>query len=467
MSCIIFNNKNMNFEIIDYMCDPYFIDTDTDTDTDTEIMDMNLSESLSERDEEYSSFIHSLSEDDLLDMDYEINISIFDYFSDIKVISNPRFIEFLTESLTHDMIEACSYFLDLDKFDTHFDEIYTFVQERINNYVDTIMELPRSYKNTLIINENQDKKLLMEKIKRIRSCFQPEQRTTEWYEYRHNLLTASNIDKLLGSDAKINSLIYEKCKPLVIFNSNSVNVNSPMHWGNKYEPVSIMIYEYMYNTAIEDFGCLQHPTIHCLGASPDGINTDINNPRFGRMIEVKNIFNRDITGVPLEAYWMQMQIQMEVCDLNECDFIETRIKEFDNEEDFYSHHNTSFKGVILYFVSKTEIGSKPYYHYMPISFKYYPEMITSWIDDMKLKLSDDFSLYETLYWYVDEISIVLIPRNKAWFNEIVPNILSTWDLIKYERIHGYEHRQPKRNKKEDARKLYQKELEVIKLDGIV
>lgn len=438
----------MNLGNIDYMCEPYFIETDMEYDNEDE-----------------SNFINSLSEDDLLEMDKEINIAIFDYFSDPKVISNPRFIEILLDNLTYMMVEACSSFLDLENFDSYFEEINIFVQERINNYIDTIMEIPRSYKNTLILNENQDIEMLIKKLEQIRICFQPQQRTQEWYEYRHNLLTASNIDKLLGSEAKINSLIYEKCKPLVIFNSNSVNVNSPMHWGNKYEPVSIMIYEYMYDTKIEDFGCLQHPTIHCLGASPDGINTDINNPRFCRMIEVKNIFNRDITGIPLEAYWMQMQIQMEVCDLNECDFIETRIKEFDNDEDFYSH-NTSFKGVISYFISKTEIGSKPYYHYMPISETYYPEKIKSWIDDLKSKLSENFSLYEILYWYVDEISIVLVPRNKVWFKEIIPNILSTWDSIKYERIHGYENRQPKRNKKEESRKLYQKELEVIKLDKL-
>ena len=61
---------------------------------------------------------------------------------------------------------------------------------------------------------------------------------------------------------------------------------------------------------------------------------DNKNDRYGRMLEIKNIVNRDITGIPKKAYWVQMQLQMEVCDLEECDFLETRFKEYDNEQAF-------------------------------------------------------------------------------------------------------------------------------------
>ena len=52
------------------------------------------------------------------------------------------------------------------------------------------------------------------------------------------------------------------------------------------------------------------------------------------MVEIKNIVNREITGRPKEEYWIQTQIQMEVCDLDECDFVETRFKEYDSKEDY-------------------------------------------------------------------------------------------------------------------------------------
>ena len=102
-------------------------------------------------------------------------------------------------------------------------------------------------------------------------------------------------------------------------------LDSPLHWGQKYEPVSAELYKKLYNTNITDFGCIKHSQYPCIGASPDGINTDITNPRFGRMLEIKNIVNRVINGIPKVEYWIQMQVQMETCDLNECDFLETSL----------------------------------------------------------------------------------------------------------------------------------------------
>ena len=44
-----------------------------------------------------------------------------------------------------------------------------------------------------------------------------------------------------------------------------------------------------------------------LGASPDGINTDKTSQLYGRMLEIKNIVNREINGIPKSEYWIQMQ----------------------------------------------------------------------------------------------------------------------------------------------------------------
>ena len=72
-------------------------------------------------------------------------------------------------------------------------------------------------------------------------------------------------------------------------------------------------------------------------------------------IEIKNVVNRVINGVPKKEYWIQMQIQMEVCDLNECDFLETRFIEYDsyqefcNDGDSYITSDGKLKGMILMF----------------------------------------------------------------------------------------------------------------------
>ena len=132
--------------------------------------------------------------------------------------------------------------------------------------------------------------------------------------------------KVFKNETTRNQLIYEKCGPRKEFNKPSIN--SPMHWGQKYEPVSILYYEKIYKTKISDFGLIPHNKYSFLAASPDGINTDKNNYLFGRMLEIKNVVSREISGIPKSEYWIQMQLQMEVCELNECDFLETKFIEY-------------------------------------------------------------------------------------------------------------------------------------------
>ena len=135
------------------------------------------------------------------------------------------------------------------------------------------------------------------------------------------MITASNAYKAFENNTVKNQLIYDKCQPINEFKEvKMVNTNSTLHWGQKYEPLSVLIYEHKYNTQIEDFGCIQHEKYNFVGASPDGINVDVNSKRYGRMLEIKNIVNREITGIPKKEYWIQMQLQMEVCELDECDF---------------------------------------------------------------------------------------------------------------------------------------------------
>ena len=46
-------------------------------------------------------------------------------------------------------------------------------------------------------------------------------------------------------------------------------------------------------------------------------------------------------------YYIQMQLQMEVCDLNDCDFVETKFVEYDSFEDFKNDKYNIKKGMII------------------------------------------------------------------------------------------------------------------------
>lgn len=261
------------------------------------------------------------------------------------------------------------------------------------------------------------------KIDVLRKKPQPIQRTPEWYEYRHKLITASSAYKALGSEAKIRELVKSKQGP-VVFHTGT-NIEGPMHWGVKYEPVSIQYYTYVNQTQVEEFGCLSHDTYPFLGASPDGINVLETSPFYGRMVEVKNPFSREINGNPKKEYWIQCQLQLEVCNLEECDFLETSFKEYESEEAFLSDGTFQktatgqYKGIILQFFT-----DKVLYEYAP--FHCTQDEYTEW----EKQQLDGRSWVRTIYWRLEEVSCVLIRRNSEWFQRVILQLETVSNLFK-------------------------------------
>jgi len=317
---------------------------------------------------------------------------------------------------------------------------------------------------TLKNNTSDKNKEILDKIEHIKKKPQPTQRTDEWYIFRHNLITASNAYKAFGSECTINQLIYEKCQPLKTRdddNTNTkimVNINTPFHWGQKYEPLSVMLYENLHNTKVADFGCIKHDHYHFLGASPDGINVDVNSDRFGRMLEIKNIVNREINGIPKKEYWVQMQLQMEVCDLDECDFLETKFVEYESANDFFKELQEELeeyqeisvldkKGVIIYFHNISE--SRPFYLYKPLDIVKIDDIL-QWEEDMiEMYQSPEHNMtyIKSNYWKLEKLSCVLVLRNKDWFENNISALENVWNIIEKERITGYDHRAPNRRNK--------------------
>jgi putative phage-type endonuclease len=399
---------------------------------------------------------NNFTEEDFMEM-YESCFHIMEEFieNNPTIITEPDFENIFDENIYELM---CSTFEDIDE-----EYIETIIEQAKNDFYITIMP-PRSYPETIILVEPQYDELTKQ-INYLRSKPQPQQRTKEWYEFRRNLITASNAYKAFESESTRNQLIYEKCVTEINDNNNTnddvtdnvkqisitkmVNVNSTLHWGQKYEPVSVQLYETIYNTKIEDFGCIQDDNYKFLGASPDGINIDPNSPRYGRMLEIKNVVNREINGIPKKEYWVQMQMQMNVCKLNECDFLETQFKEYENSNDYWNDNSDKRKGVIMYFHTKE--GS-PYYEYMPLELVSYEE-VNKWQEEMIDKYQNEPYNYiwiKDYYWKLEQMSCVLVVRNEKWFNDNINTLVELWNIIEKERITGYEHRSPKKRIKKEV-----------------
>lgn len=406
--------------------------TDNDNDNDNESFMSCLEDDAD--DETDVQLLECMEEEDWYEIETQAKQYIDEYISDNLVgFSSPLFASKIAEDVAETILPECS--------EEEFDQLKDWATKWVEEYFCMVGLPPRQEEHHcetgLSISEAYPH------IERILAESQHKQRTAEWYESRHNMLTASNLWKVFGSQAQYNSLVYEKCKPINTFfmeKRSQINVDSdnPLHVGIKYEPLSVQLYEQRFGAKVSDVGCITHPAYPYLGASPDGVHTDPALPLYGRMIEVKNIVNREITGIPLESYWIQMQVQMEVCDLEECDFIETRFMDITEKPADDCPEQT---GKILYLIPRShseEIRAE--YVYMPLDIATFSEADTEWTEAQRVKYAATHILYKTSYWRLDQFSCILVRRNREWFAKAQPKIAEMWETIVRERETGYEHR---------------------------
>ncbi len=369
--------------------------------------------------------------------------------SDPTQYSNPKFHEKIVEEVEEVAIEQLKYLYNIHDED-FLEELGDIIEKAMNLFYRHVA--PRRSYPTTFIRTKPNIEIMRKKIEYLQAIPQPDQRTTEWYHFRHKFLTASSIWKAFSTPGSKNQLIYDKCSPINVDKYKSVSTETAMHWGNKYEQVSVEIYERDYKTKVSDFGCLPHKTIPFIAASPDGINTLETSDRYGRMLEVKNIVNREINGIPKMEYWIQMQVQMEVCNLNECDFLETRFTEYESVEEFEADGGFTLakdglqKGIIMYFNK----NGQPLYEYAPLDIS--PEEFTIWEESIMEKHAD-ITWMKNIYWKLAELSCVLVLRNKLWFKSVEPILNEFWKTIEHEKINGYEHRAPNKKVKNTNKEL--------------
>ena len=186
---------------------------------------------------------------------------------------------------------------------------------------------------TSMIQKYSQVKRLKYQVSKLQRLELPEQRSPEWYALRKGMLTASSLAAALGNDhfKSKNELILEKVESKEIpFIPNPIT-----EWGVKYEEIATKFYEKMNNLKIIEFGLIPHPDFTIFGASPDGIcSNDSSEEYIGRMLEIKCPPKRKFTKeVPLH-YWMQMQGQLETCDLEECDFLQVKLTDYLTEQEY-------------------------------------------------------------------------------------------------------------------------------------
>ena len=295
---------------------------------------------ITDDDNHYVEYCEVIAPYSVLPSDEDRETIINDALDELAIIARENILEFKredfnTEEVVGTWIDSyvCQYFAELTPVRSNFSTTTSAEADALNEVLERyIQELyheiterfyeeivpPRVSKATTTTQSDTDKierdvdvdvdvdvDAITAKIRTLQEKPQPEQRTPEWYTRRNNLITASAASKAFGSQASVNQLVYEKCKNQPSssqgHNQNDPSsspssspptplqgsVNSPLHWGQRYEPLTVMVYEHRNRTKLGEFGCIQHDTYPFIGASPDGINVDPTSSIYGRMVEIK------------------------------------------------------------------------------------------------------------------------------------------------------------------------------------
>lgn len=144
------------------------------------------------------------------------------------------------------------------------------------------------------------------------------QGSKEWLQVRSNMLTASDIG------AALHMSVYCSRTQLVRFKAGLVPRVVDAYFtshGNRYEDAAAAEYGAATGRTCYAVGLVVHPRYAWLGASPDRVTG------CGRAVEIKVPVTRRFEEGQAVAphYWAQMQLQMEVMDLDVCDFVQYRV----------------------------------------------------------------------------------------------------------------------------------------------
>lgn len=275
-------------------------------------------------------------------------------------------------------------------------------EEFIDNFINSFhnLEIEGSYQ--------PDLEKINEDLKWIQQQPQHEQRTPEWFEFRSQLITASSLYKIFGTPSVKNSLLKEKtnAKP----KTTNIKMGTACQHGVICEPIAQRIYECEKNSKIKEYGCIQHRTVHHIGASPDGIVEETNDPyMLGRMLEIKCVYTRNITGIPPYHYWIQIQTQLEVCNLEYCDLLECYIETIDKDE-FFNGDLPKYFGIIFK-------GKKVRY----INWDEYNK------DEILTLIQENPE--DVVFWKLTYMSICTIKRDTKWFETIKPVAQNFWNEV--------------------------------------
>jgi len=231
-----------------------------------------------------------------------------------------------------------------------------------------------------------------------------DQRTDAWHTKRGEMITASEVYQVLGSDSSRREVMMRKLEPR---KEGSGSYIPALAWGTRFEPVAKRLYEERTNCTITDVSCVQHPVYSFMGASPDGLIVP-NGPdmkRYGRLVEFKCPMSRKPGDEIPPGYVHQMQMQMECTGIDECEYVEFRFKQ------------------ATYTEWKRATGDKGFFAVYDSGKVVYDVEVDS--DDCQM-----------VYWILQSIKEDFVAKDPNWLPTVLPPLRVFWDEVTEHRKNG-------------------------------
>ena len=231
-----------------------------------------------------------------------------------------------------------------------------------------------------------------------------DQRTEAWHAKRSEMITASEVYGVFGSESARREVMMRKLEPKPPGEGNAV---AALLWGTRFEPVAKKIYEERTKCTITDVSCVQHPRYKFLGASPDGLivpNSD-DPKRYGRLVEFKCPISRALKAEIPPGYIHQMQMQMECTGIDECEYVEFRFRQVNYSEWVRS---TEQKGVFTVYESGKVVYDKDIYE----------------------------DTTQVIYWLLTSIKEDFVPKDPEWLLKHLEGLTQFWNEVLEHRKQG-------------------------------
>jgi putative phage-type endonuclease len=349
-------------------------------------------------------------------------------------------------------------------------------------------------------------------FRKLAAQYYPAQGSPDWFDARDKMATASDGGTIVGLNPYEDYFGFVSKKA----HGKPFDTNIDCYHGKKYEGVATMVYEYRMNVKVKEFGLCQHPKYKFLGASPDGIVSEYklktkdgrlwseiekeserienldDRRKFiaksgywtkyvGRMLEIKcprlrkilmdpdavevygphsepiTDLKKDVKkGVCPAYYWVQVQLQLQCCELDECDFWQCEVDEYTDKEDFLqdtdpnhpwlSRQTGHEKGAVIQLLAYEQLNNEsiPYmkriYNFSKFIHQPRTDMtpfeIDQWILDTLVGLPATAThkgmMFErVIYWKLIKTRNITILRDDKWFDDNIGKFCKAWDYVEY------------------------------------